>query len=569
MGINKTHLLTALFLLCANLLVAQNQVVHTIEQGNTVFGLAQEYGSSVEAIYEANPEIGVRNLVIGETLIIPLPEREVIDSTRFTFHTVRSFESVYSISRKYEIKDSTIYWHNPVLKNSPIVKKGQVLRIPNDAESWRAVRDTFVTLEPNKRPKYVVYEVVFGDSPESLAQQWGFSSVEQLFQINPDARNQWYEGMHLVRPVDKQVATQLEIQHVELPVKNVYRETDTIKVVGVLPFFTKDYVHQTAIAKRSAIALSFRQGMEAAKMLFPDSSMHIELSYIDTYNNKDTLSTYVDEQLVHQTDLFVGPLYAERVVQLSKIVPEEKIASPLSKNPMVGGTAVWNAQVQEDVLWNALAEYLKSNTDHEKDLHKYLLVGQNNERSLKRKLIIENAIGGENILYISNDASWAANERLVSLDTTIGYTLIVLENDPAFLLDVLRNTRQGKFKYTWITLETQIVGRGLVNDIFEREDNVYALFSGFVDYELRSTLEFVAAFRKLFGREPDKYAITAFDVLTFHLNRLKSGYTSMRGIDKGFDYNGIPGHNTYVELRHFKDHRWGFVKELDVQEIIQ
>ena len=65
-------------------LSAQSTVAHEIVKGNTIYSLAREYGSTVEAINEANPNIGVRSLVIGETLMIPIPKdtlvNEVVDS---------------------------------------------------------------------------------------------------------------------------------------------------------------------------------------------------------------------------------------------------------------------------------------------------------------------------------------------------------------------------------------------------------------------------------------------------------------------------------------------------------
>ena len=136
---NKTSFYPALFFL-ASLAAAfgQSSVEHEIVSRRTIYGLAKEYSSTVEAIYEANPNIGVRNLVIGDILIIPIlkKRRSTLHFTSFT--RCAAFESVCnSVANKYELKDSTIFWHNPVLEGSAILQKDKILRIPKDPDGWR------------------------------------------------------------------------------------------------------------------------------------------------------------------------------------------------------------------------------------------------------------------------------------------------------------------------------------------------------------------------------------------------------------------------------------------------
>ena len=48
-------------------------LLHRIEKGDTIAKLAQQYGTTTEAIFLANPEAEAENLRIGESLVIPLP----------------------------------------------------------------------------------------------------------------------------------------------------------------------------------------------------------------------------------------------------------------------------------------------------------------------------------------------------------------------------------------------------------------------------------------------------------------------------------------------------------------
>ena len=49
-----------------------NAIMHVIQQGDTFWKLSRKYGTTVEAITEANPDADPLNLQIGETLCIPV-----------------------------------------------------------------------------------------------------------------------------------------------------------------------------------------------------------------------------------------------------------------------------------------------------------------------------------------------------------------------------------------------------------------------------------------------------------------------------------------------------------------
>jgi len=542
---------------------AQSEVEHIIVQGNTLFELAKEYGSTVEAIYEANPHIGVRSLVIGETLLIPIPEKESIDSSQYTFHTVRSFESVFAISNKYELKDSTIYWHNPVLDNSPLLRAGQVLRIPKDPDSWRPKSGEFDMMVPQKKPHYSIYVVKPGDTPKSLSKAWGFSLIDEFYALNPDARDDWWVGMHLVRPVNVDVAKRtfnIRDNEQDEPVL-ISSPGDTLKVVAALPFFLQDYIHQSSKASRSAMAFSFRQGIEFAIEKVRSSEVPISFLSYDTYNNKDSLSSVISTLEQVQPDVVFGPMYSSRVLQFKSHPLASKVVSPLSKNSALNSTPVWNSIVDEQVFVKAIkSDFLERETRHAMDSSfskrtKLLVVGLNSGASkVKTNLLVE-GLDPKQYLLIEGDASWTQNELLGELDSVARYELVITDNDPAFVLDVLRNLRSGMAKYHWLALEYQAFDNGLVSTVFQREQ-VTVYTSAHIDYDQALTQEFVADFRAKFSREPDRWAIEGYDNAMFHLLRLTKGQQQYRGIKKGYHYESASQRNTFVERRSYEGLRW-------------
>src|SRR5215470_1553844 len=103
---------------------------HTIKQGETIYSLSKIYGVTIEDIYHLNPEseIGIK---VGDQLKIPQK------SDSLFYHTIHPKETLYSVSRKYQIKKEDILKVNPDLSIETFTI-GKVICIPVDK------RDTFV-----------------------------------------------------------------------------------------------------------------------------------------------------------------------------------------------------------------------------------------------------------------------------------------------------------------------------------------------------------------------------------------------------------------------------------------
>ena len=71
MGIK--HLLFLCFFAITTALSAQSVTEHVVVKGNTLYSLSKQYGITVDALLEANPQIVGTTLSLGEVLIVPLP----------------------------------------------------------------------------------------------------------------------------------------------------------------------------------------------------------------------------------------------------------------------------------------------------------------------------------------------------------------------------------------------------------------------------------------------------------------------------------------------------------------
>ena len=505
MGIKRKLFVTVFLAIAAMPLSAQSTVAHEIVKGNTIYSLAREYGSTVEAINEANPNIGVRSLVIGETLMIPVPMDTLVN----------------------EVVDS------------------QVPSQPN-----------------TQAPEYEVYLVKRKDTPESLTAAWGLPDVEAFYTLNPDARIQWSKGMALVKPANAAAIAFKTPTNSKETNDTIASLGNEIRVACILPFFLDQYVNEGPGRKRSELSFSYRQGVELAIEEFTkDSSLVIDVQFFDSMNQRDTVQGIVQELITNQPDLVLGPMYSSRLMQLKGTPLEELAVNLISKQESVRNTGLWNDVVSEDVFWSAIKNFHDMpQQDTTKDTtvvlpRKLLVVGINSGKSAKASRYLTNELEAEEYLLIEGDNSWIHNEQLAALDSTIGYDLVITENDPAYILDVLRNLRSVNLDYHWYTHEYQALDNGLVSSVFARE-TVHMFTANFIDYEREASTEFIREFRNRFERHPDRMAIEGYDNAKFHLLRLTEGTTVWRGVRKGFSFENASRENSFVEMRSFKNLRW-------------
>lgn len=565
MGIRR-FIYTAFFLALSLGSFAQTTIQVEVVKGNTVYNLAKKYHTSVDAIYEANPKLTVRNLLLGETIVIPIPATEVIDSSKYTFHTVLPLQSVYGISRQYGITDSVLMWHNPELTRPSDLQRDQVLKIPRKDQAPSSIVDTIKPVAP----EYEVYHVRRHDTPEKLVQLWGLPSLEAFYSLNPDAKVNWHRGLTLVKPKNES-ALDLLIPHVdsvEVPTDTTLQTSDSLNVACILPFLVEQYINEGPGKKRSELAFSYRQGIElAVKEFLADSIKSCNISFYDSKNNRTTVSSILDTLELKEVDLLLGPLYSSKLMQVVGSTLESKAVNMISKQEMLRETEVWNDIVSQDVLWTAIRDEferdrtLDSLSQDSTVQRRLIIAGLHTGKSAKASRYLQEILMPEEYILIEGDDSWEHNEELLLLDTTVVYDLVITENDPAYILDVLRNLRASGCEYHWFTHEFQALDNGLVSSVFAREQ-VTLFTSNFVDYSLKSTGQFVLDFRNTFGRHPDKYAMEAYDNAKFHLLRLSQGTLRWKGTKKGFDFSqdGMK-RNQYFEKRQYKNLGWELIED--------
>ncbi len=117
----KKFLLVFLLLVMSFATYAQQYKSHKVAKGENVYRIAKRYNTTPEAIYKINPTAkdGIKE---GEILAIP-----VTDDQEYKTHIVEKGDTVFSLSKKYDISTETIYILNPEAING--INIGQILNV--------------------------------------------------------------------------------------------------------------------------------------------------------------------------------------------------------------------------------------------------------------------------------------------------------------------------------------------------------------------------------------------------------------------------------------------------------
>ncbi len=177
----------------------QDFVSHQVEAGETVYSISKKYKLSEKEIVKLNPDAKDR---IYEGLVLILPSKASVvvqtpqEDIRFKTHRVRRKETLYSISKKYDVAQEVIKKFNKRLY-SETLRKGDRIRIPLNYVKQEEVVTTGGAITSDTAPKddapYTKYQVKPKETKYGIARIYGIT-ISELEAINPDMGEGLKEG---------------------------------------------------------------------------------------------------------------------------------------------------------------------------------------------------------------------------------------------------------------------------------------------------------------------------------------------------------------------------------------
>ena len=141
---------------------AQEYRKHTVQAGETLYSLSKQYNVSKEDLIKLNPD-AKDGIAVGDLLIIP--SKEAITDAAFIEHEVKPKETLYGLSKRYGVLLADLKRANNL--ETTLIKTGQILRVQNFDELFNT--DTWL--------------VVKGDTLYNISKRTN-TTVEQLKALN-------------------------------------------------------------------------------------------------------------------------------------------------------------------------------------------------------------------------------------------------------------------------------------------------------------------------------------------------------------------------------------------------
>ena len=443
---------------------------HIVLEKQTLFSISKAYGVTVEEIEAANPNLQLKTegLKKNSILLIPCngatpaetPAAQASSPEDFIIHTVRWYEDIDDIARKYGVSAEIIMQVNDLPSRK--LKNRQKIRIPKDPALYAAVRDADT-----------------GDEAEEDPSRTGAEAAEEDAVQEGETERRWRFPFSFSR-------------------KN------SVDAILLLPM-------------KNGTSMDFYSGFLMAVKELGENGTGTELSVYDVSNGQIPVSA----SRLAEADIVFGPIAPADLGKVLDLVDGSTgVVSPLdqkaaalvpSHRNLVQAPASSAAQYADIIRW--IREDRKSGD-------KVVVVSEKSGKVSELYAMIQES----GLDFVPFSYSILQGRNIVStLGNTLsntGVNRIVIDSESeAFVNDVVRNLSlliHGKYE---IVVYSASKIRSFDTIDVENLHNVslHVSLSYFIDYDNPAVKKFLLAYRALFGTEPNQFAFQGYDLASYFI----------------------------------------------------
>ncbi|ARV08989.1 hypothetical protein BTO05_04830 [Winogradskyella sp. PC-19] len=336
---------------------------HKVKRKETLYGLSKKYNVTEAEIKKANPRLYSENLRKGDRIRIPRFKTVVSQQTLSNTvkkYAVRPKEGKWRIAYKFAITVQELEDLNPNIKD--VLQPGDVLNVPNIANNEEKATDT----------EFNYYEVLPKEGFYRLKIKLGLTQ-EEIEALNPGLADSGLKsGMVLRLPKDIEVATtSLDRDFNTTDLRDNIINTSTKKLAILLPFnlhkIDLDSVAEAkAIMKSDKIlstALDFHSGalmaLDSAKSL----GISVDLKVFDTQNRTSQVASIADREDFSNYDAVIGPMMTKTFDRFTSEVKGDAVPvfAPLAMPSKVSSN-VYQTIPDRKILSKKMVDYIKQDS---------------------------------------------------------------------------------------------------------------------------------------------------------------------------------------------------------------
>lgn len=569
-------------------------VYHAVQPGQTLFAISKVYGVSVEEIKSMNPETA-QGLKAGSRLKIPVenspPVEKEGNEAGYSYHTVEKGETAYGIARKLNISLDDLYLLNPAVRNG--LNPGMKIRFPKASAELNPGGDSLefkqhkVRKNENLRTiadEYgVQVEDILNANPEL---EMGMGRLPRGTVLNiPKAGTREGKLMDTAKVSSGNAFVKNEPKGNDIP---CFPDTNNLRanyeVVLMLPFYEDavDTIRTDPIdAKEPSVYPSFRfihfyEGVLLALDSLEKMGLRLELKVYDVGGDTLQVRRILKKESIKHADLIIGPLYYGSFRVVSDFAHDHRIpiVNPFTSREEVlkGKPRVYKAYPSERDIMGSLAGFILDTypgaklfvagrqVSQEKHLHELFAKALNDAMELRN---IPDSSWVDIISAGVNPAPFYSELQKDEFNI-----FIALSTDQVYVFNLLRKlySRHEDHDIIVIGMPAWEKFSGLDPDYIQAL-NLHTYSKSWVDYSDAATREFIHEFRDEYHAEPDQYAFQGYDLAQFFIRGLMLYGAKVGDCMHHFEYNGLqtvyrfnrePGNgfsNSFSNIYRIKDYQ--------------
>lgn len=460
------------------------------------------------------------------------------DGTFCYSHIVRERQTLYSISKAYNVALEDIYKYNPKLEETGL-KKNEIILIPIIkvqkpeivATEVNIPKEDTVKTEPVKNEvvnEPIIHVRKWTEDLDVIAEKYGVT-VEALMKANDLKTRKLKRRQKLIIPTIEEVIVEETVEQVITPKEDSVETTPAPKPEEEkkpIFLFPKSKVKASLLlpltnaeGQPSKIGMNFYCGALLAARDLGEEGINTELTV------HDITAAGISADIVKGSDVVIGPISTGDISRLLAEVGNIPIVSPLdmrAENLVSGNPNLTQTRTPTRYQYIDLVEWVAEDMAPQDSV---ILISEKNGRINEISNQMKASLDSTGIKYRTFSYSILEGrditEPLTALTTLEGTTRVLIASDSeAFVNDVVRNINL--LIYNNIPLVIYAPGKTRGFETIEVDHFHKALMhlsiADYVDYNDTKVKEFIKKYRALYDAEPDSFAFQGYDVTTYFIS---------------------------------------------------
>lgn len=452
-------------------------------------------------------------------------EKVKVNGNLYYSHIVQERQTLYSISKAYNVTIDQIYEANPSVKTEGL-KKNAILLIPCTEQKRAVIRESQPARKADRKAEsqeYIIHTAKWYEDLDTIAEKYGVT-VESIQQANGLTGRKLTRRQKLKIPVGVTVQAADTAETAEettakadtvIAVPETSAVPEKIRAVLMMPFASQSETPKTG-------SIDFYCGALMAARQAGENGTDIDISVYDT----DGGVLPITREKLYESDIVIGPVSpAELTGVLEKCPEKTKIISPLDHKAEYLASSHMNfiqAPTSNLILYEDLAKWIKEETKDTAE--RVIVIYEKGSRDIQELSVMNTILQKDGIRFSSFSYSILEGrdiqEPLMSMmNIEAANRVLVMSESEAFVNDVVRNLN------LLIHSEYEVILYGPSKirsfDTIEVDNlhntRLHTSLAYYVDYENEKVKDFIRKYRALYNTEPTPYAFQGYDIAAYFI----------------------------------------------------